>query len=111
MNNAKKFIGQTLTVEMDRPLGTRYLKHQFMYCVNYGFIPDIVSGDVEELDAYLLGIFEPVQNYIGKCIPVIHRINDDDKLVVVPEGKEYTDHQIRAFTKFQERYFGSEIIR
>lgn len=112
MNNAKEFIGQTVTVEMDRPLGTRHPKHGFMYCVNYGFIPNTVSGDGEELDAYLLGVFEPVQNYIGKCIAVIHRTNDDDdKLVVVPEGKEYTDEQIRALTEFQERYFESEIIR
>ena len=112
MNNAKDFIGQTVTIEMDRPLGTRHPKHGFMYCVNYGFIPGTVSGDNEELDAYLLGVFEPVQNYIGKCIAVIHRTNDDDdKLVVVPEGKEYTNEQIRALTEFQERYFESEIIR
>ena len=112
MNNAKDFIGQTVTVEMDRPLGTRHPKHGFMYCVNYGFIPGTVSGDGEELDAYLLGVFEPLQNYIGKCIAVIHRTNDDDdKLVVVPEGKNYTDEQIRALTEFQERYFESEIIR
>ena len=112
MNNAKDFMGQTVTVEMDRPLGTRHPKHGFMYCVNYGFIPGTVSGDGEELDAYLLGVFEPVQSYIGKCIAVIHRTNDDDdKLVVVPEGKDYTDEQIRALTEFQERYFESEIIR
>lgn len=112
MNNAREFIGQTVTVEMDRPLGTRHPKHGFMYCVNYGYIPETVSGDGEELDAYLLGVFEPVQNYIGKCIAVIHRINDDDdKLVVVPEGKNYNDEQIRALTEFQERYFESQIIR
>lgn len=112
MNNAKEFIGKIVEIEMDRPLGTRHPKHGFMYCVNYGFIPGTVSGDKEELDAYLLGVFEPVQNYIGKCIAVIHRINDDDdKLVVVPEGKNYTDEEIRVLTEFQERYFESEIIR
>ena len=112
MNNAKDFIGKTVEVEMDRPLGTRHPKHGFMYCVNYGFIPGTVSGDGEELDAYLLGVFEPLQSYIGKCIAVIHRTNDDDdKLVVVPEGKNYTDEEIRVLTEFQERYFESEIIR
>ena len=112
MNNAKDFIGKTVEVEMDRPLGTRHPKHGFMYCVNYGFIPGTVSGDGEELDAYLLGVFEPLQSYIGKCIAVIHRTNDDDdKLVVVPEGKYYTDEEIRVLTEFQERYFESEIIR
>lgn len=112
MNNAKDFIGKTVEVEMDRPLGTRHPKHGFMYCVNYGYVPGTVSGDGEELDAYLLGVFEPLQSYIGKCIAVIHRTNDDDdKLVVVPEGKNYTDEEIRVLTEFQERYFESEIIR
>ena len=112
MHSVTDFIGKIVTVEMDRPLGTRHPKHNFMYPVNYGYIPGTISGDGEELDAYLLGVFEPVENYIGKCIAVIHRINDDDdKLVVVPDGKNYTDEQIRALTEFQERYFESEIIR
>ena len=44
------------------------------------------------MSKYLLGVFEPVETYIGKCIAVIHRTNDDDdKLIVVPKGKYYTD--------------------
>ena len=112
MEKASNFIGQIIEVEMDRPLGTRHPKHNFMYPVNYGYVPGTVSGDGEELDAYVLGVFEPLNNYIGQCIAVIHRTNDDDdKLVVVPEGKNYTDEEIRVLTEFQERYFESEIIR
>jgi len=112
MEKASNFIGKVVEVEMDRPLGTRHPKHNFMYPVNYGYVPGTVSGDGEELDAYVLGVFEPLNNYIGKCIAVIHRINDDDdKLVVVPEGKNYTDEEIRVLTEFQERFFESEIIR
>ena len=112
MEKASNFIGQVVEVEMDRPLGTRHPKHNFMDSVNYGYVPGTVSGDGEELDAYVLGVFEPLNNYIGKCIAVIHRINDDDdKLVVVPEGKNYTDEEIRVLTEFQERFFESVIIR
>lgn len=112
MEKANSFIGKVVEVEMDRPLGTRHPKHNFMYPVNYGYVPGTVSGDGEELDAYVLGVFEPLNNYIGKCIAVIHRTNDDDdKLVVVPEGKNYTDEEIRVLTEFQERFFESEIIR
>lgn len=112
MEKASNFIGKVVEVEMDRPLGTRHPKHNFMYTVNYGYVPGTVSGDGEELDAYVLGVFEPLNNYIGKCIAVIHRTNDDDdKLVVVPEGKNYTDEEIRVLTEFQERFFESEIIR
>jgi inorganic pyrophosphatase len=39
----------------------------------------------EELDAYILGVFEPLEVFRGKCIAVINRLNDnDDKLIVVP---------------------------
>lgn len=42
----------------------------------------------------------------------IHRTNDnDDKLIVVPNEKDYTDEEIRNLTSFQEQYFKSEIIR
>lgn len=112
MNKPIDFIGKIVNIKIDRPLGTRHPKHNFMYPVNYGYVPDTISGDGEELDVYLLGVFEPATTYIGKCIAVIHRTNDDDdKLVVVPESKEYTDEQIKALTEFQERYFESKIIR
>ncbi len=110
--DAKDYLGKIVDVEIDRMLGTCHPKHEFMYMLNYGFIPNTISGDNEELDAYLLGVFEPVKKYTGKVIAIIHRTNDDDdKLVVVPEGKAYTDDQIRALTEFQEQYFESIIIR
>ncbi len=107
----KEYIGKTLKVEIDRPFGSKHPKHGFIYPVNYGFIPNTVSGDGEELDAYLLGVFEPVEEFEGKCIAIVHRTNDDDKLVVVPKGVNYSDDQIDALTEFQERYFEHIIIR
>jgi inorganic pyrophosphatase len=83
-----------------------------IYPVNYGFIPGTISGDGEELDAYVLGVFKPIESFEGVVIAIIHRTNDDDdKLVVVPDGKLYTDDQIRALTEFQEQYFESVILR
>ena len=110
--NIKEYIGKKVLIEIDRPLGSRHPKHNFMYMVNYGFVPNTVSGDGEELDAYVLGVFEPIQKFEGEVIAIIHRINDnDDKLIVVPEGKKYTDEEIKALTEFQERFFESIIIR
>ncbi len=110
--NAKDFLGKEVSVEIDRPLGTRHPKHEFMYMLNYGFIPNTISGDGEELDAYLVGEFEPVGKSGGKVIAIIHRTNDDDdKLIVSKDGNEYSDDAIRALTEFQEKYFESVIIR
>lgn len=107
-----KYIGNIVQVKIDRPLNSNHPKHGFAYPVNYGFVPNTISGDGEELDCYVLGIDKPIDNFEGKCIAVIHRTNDnDDKLIVVPEGEDYTDEEIRKLTRFQEQYFESEIIR
>ena len=110
--NAKDYLGKEVSREIDRPMGTRHPKHGFMYMINYGFISNTISGDGEELDAYLVGEFEPVEKSSGKVIAIIHRTNDDDdKLIVSKDNKEYSDDAIRALTEFQERYFESIIIR
>ncbi len=110
--NAKDYLGKEVDIKIDRPLGTRHPKHGFMYMINYGYIPNTISGDGEELDCYLLGEFEPVDKSNGKVIAIIHRTNDnDDKLVASATGKNYSDDAIRALTEFQEQYFESIIIR
>lgn len=108
----KEYIGKIINIKIDRQFGSKHPKHGFIYPVNYGYVPNTISGDNEELDAYLLGVFEPVEEYTGTCIAIIHRTNDnDDKLVVVPNDKNYSDDQIDALTEFQEQYFEHIIIR
>ena len=110
--NSKEYVGKIIDVKIDRPMGSKHPKHGFIYPVNYGYVPNTISGDGEELDCYVLGVFETLETFTGKCIAIIHRTNDnDDKLIIVPEGKEYTDDAIKALTEFQERFFESEIIR
>lgn len=108
----EEYIGKKVKVVMDRPLGTTHPKHGFIYEVNYGYIPNTVSGDGEELDAYVLGEHKPLNEFEGVVVAIIHRKNDnDDKLVVMAEGRNYTDEQIRALTEFQEQWFESVILR
>ena len=112
MVNTKSYIGKLVEVKIDRLMGSKHPKHGFIYPVNYGYIPNTVSGDGEEIDCYVLGIFEPIDEFEGKCIAVIHRTNDnDDKLIIVPKEKDYSDDAIRALTEFQERFFESIVIR
>ena len=109
---SREYLNTIVTVKMDGPLGCKHPNHGFIYPVNYGFIPNTVSGDGEELDAYVLGEHKPLDEFEGRVIAIIHRVNDnDDKLVVMKDGRNYTDEQIRALTEFQEQYFESEIIR
>lgn len=110
--NTKDYLGKNVNVLIDRKLGTKHPKHNIYYSVNYGYVPNTVSGDGEELDVYLLGVFEPVDEYNGKCIAIIHRTDDnDDKLIVVPNDKDFTNDQIEVLVEFQERFFKHEIWR
>lgn len=108
----KEFLDKIVTVKMDRPLGSAHPKCGFVYQVNYGYIPNTISGDGEEIDAYVLGEHEPLETFTGRVIAVIHRTNDDDdKLVVMEDGRNYSDDQIEALVEFQERFFKHIILR
>lgn len=111
MNNID-YLDKTLEIKIDRPLGSKHPKHGFIYPINYGYVPNTISGDGEELDCYVLGIHAPLETFKGKCIAIIQRLNDnDDKLIIVPENKSFSNNEIRVLTEFQEQYFKSEIIR
>ncbi len=101
-----------MTLKIDRPAGSKHPRRGFLYPINYGFVPHTLSPDGAELDAYVLGVAEPLAVFTGMCIAVIHRTNDnDDKLIVCTTGQSYTDEQIRAATDFQEQFFEAMILR
>ena len=71
----------------------------------------IVSGGGEEVDAYVIGVDEVVKEFEGRCVAIIHRLDDDDdKLVLMSEEKEaISNEEIIKATHFQERAFEIEI--
>ena len=112
MLEAEKYLGKIVKISIDRPLGSKHPKHDIIYNVNYGFVPNTISGDGEELDAYILGINTPLEEFEGRCIAIIHRTNDnDDKLIVVPDGETFSNNEINKQTSFQEKWFQHTIIR
>lgn len=104
-------IGKIVKVVVDRPLGTYHPKHKdIYYTVNYGYIPNVMAPDGEEQDAYILGVDEPVSEFMGKVIAIIHRVDDvEDKWVVAPENVTFTADEIMQKVAFQEQYFKTEI--
>lgn len=104
-------IGQTVTVTVDRPMGSFHPEYKDMYYpINYGYIKGMIAPDGEEQDAYILGVNEPVDEFTGKIIAVIHRSDDvEEKWVTVPEGMSFTKEEIWEQVCFQEKYYKSEI--
>ena len=104
-------LGSIVKVTVDRPLGSYHPEHKDLYYpINYGYIEGIIAADGEEQDAYILGVNEPVCEFIGRVIAIIERKDDvEDKWVVAPDGISFTENEIRQATHFQEQYFTSKI--
>ncbi len=107
-----QIIGKTVTVTVDRPIGSRHPNYpDIIYPINYGYITVITAGDGEEQDAYILGVNKPLKNFTGLIAAVIHRKNDiENKWIVVPEGFFPSKTDIISLTAFQEQFFDIEII-
>lgn len=103
------FLGKRVHVVVDRPIGYRH--GDILYPVNYGYIPGLLAGDGQEQDAYILGVEEPLSEFDGQVIAVIHRRDDvEDKFVVAPQGQRFHQGQIAQAVAFQERFFDTCIV-
>jgi len=105
------FLGKIITVTIDRPIGCVHPNHEdIIYPINYGYIEGVIAPDGEELDVYIHGVNEPVKEFTGKVIAIIHRNNDvEDKLVAVPKGFTASKEEIRRTVLFQKQFYDSEI--
>jgi len=110
-NSPISYLGKPVIVCIDRALGSLHPDHGFVYEVNYGFVPGTLAPDGEPLDAYVLGVDEPLQEFTGICIAVIERKDDvESKLVVTSKGKSFSQSEIISLTSFQERYFKIKVV-
>ncbi|MBR6221562.1 MAG: RluA family pseudouridine synthase [Clostridia bacterium] len=105
-------LGATVTVTMDRPLGSRHPSHPDMiYPVNYGFIRGLPAADGEDQDAYVLGPEAPLEALTGRVAAIVRRRDDaEDKWVVCPAGCSPDAASIMEQIRFQEQYFDSTVV-
>lgn len=100
---------EQVQVVIDRPIG---YQDSFgnVYPINYGYIEGILGGDGEEQDVYILGVAEPLKQFEGEKIAVIHREDDvEEKWVAVPKGVRLSVEQIEEAVYFIEQYFDSSV--
>ena len=106
------YLGKIVSIEIDRPIG--YVHHKgektLVYPINYGYIPNVLGGDGEELDVFLIGVSEPVSTYTGRIFGIAYRADDvEDKLIMAPDGKMFTAEEIARTIHFQEKYYQTSI--
>lgn len=106
-------MGTKQKIIIDRPVG--YVHHTkgitLHYPINYGYIPGRMGGDGEEQDVYILGVSEPIQEFEGRIIAAIRRLDDnEDKLVAAPDGMYFSRKEIEEAVYFTEQYFDSDVV-
>ncbi|MBF6206658.1 MULTISPECIES: inorganic diphosphatase [Nocardia] len=113
LRSARRFLGRTVDLVFDRPYGSHHPTCGFRYLANYGYVPGTLAPDGAELDAYYLGPAEPMVRARGLCVGIIHRLyDDDDKLIVVPDGSPVLDDAaIASAVEFQETAGHYVIVR
>ena len=89
MDYSNKYLGQEVTVKMDRPMGSKHPKHGFIYPVNYGFIPNTLAEDGAPLDAMVIMEEPTFAGCLIKARPIgVLDMHDsgayDGKLLCVP---------------------------
>ena len=112
LENLHQLLNTEVKVFIDRKINSKHLDFpDIIYKVNYGHIENMLAPDFEFQDAYVLGIDEPIDFFIGKVIAIIHRKNDiEDKIIVANEKSIYSKEEIYEHIQFQEKYFDIEII-
>ncbi len=74
----KSYLGKNIDVIIDRPLGSKHSKWNIYYILNYGYRPNTISGDGEEIDVYVIGEFELIQTYNGTVVDIVYRKDDNE---------------------------------
>lgn len=106
------FMRKQVKIRIDRPIGYVHQKENYnlTYPVNYGYIPGVIGGDGEELDVYLLGVDEPLEEAEVTVIGIVHRKNDvEDKLIAAPHGVFFSRAAAEKAVHFQEQYYDSVV--
>lgn len=107
----EEYLGKKVDCIIDRPLGSKHPKFNHYYPINYGYIPNTVSGDGMEIDVYIIGEEEKLDVFTGYVVAYVKRYDDvEDKLVVCKDKSKYSKEDIEKFVNFQEQYFISEVI-
>ena len=111
-DQVESYLGKTVSIEIDRPMGYVHRKGEktLTYPINYGYIPNVLGGDGEELDVFLFGVAQPVSSYTGRIVGIVYRADDvEDKLIMAPVGQSPTAEEMARAVYFQEKYYDTTI--
>lgn len=111
MKNLDHYLDTAVEIKIDRPYNSVHPKHEDMiYPVNYGYIEGTVSGDGDEIDAYIIGVHEPLETFKGVVIGIVKRADDNEEKLVVAGRYCFTKEEVLSSIDFTEKYFESTLV-
>lgn len=108
----ESYLGKIVTIDIDRPVGYVHRKGEktLTYPINYGYIPNVLGGDGEELDVFLYGVQQAVSGYTGRVVGIVYRADDvEDKLIMAPDGQYPSAAEMARAVYFQEKYYKTTV--
>ena len=104
-------LGRTVTVTVDRPYGSLHPHYpDTEYPCNYGYVEDVLAADGEFQDAYIIGVYEPVDSFTGVVTAIIYRRNDSESKWVVTKTADCDRREVIDTVGEVEQYFDTRIL-
>ncbi|MGY3703392.1 inorganic pyrophosphatase [Vagococcus martis] len=104
-------MSRLINVTIDRPIGYKNEKGT-VYPINYGYVKNIIAGDGEEQDAYVISntVNGPIESFEGVLIAIVKRHDDNEtKWIISAPGETYTTEELSDKVHFIEQYFDTSI--
>lgn len=105
-------IGKTVTVVIDHPYGSFHPhRSDVQFALNYGYVLDGISGDGDIQNAYVYGIYEPLEEFTGVVVGIIYHKDDYQSRWVVASPLEKVEKEdIIQSVGFEEQYYDTMIV-
>ena len=104
-------LGRSVTVTVDRPYGSLHPHYpDTEYPCNYGYVEEVLAADGEYQDAYIIGVYEPVDTFSGTVAAIVYRRNDCESKWVVTKDGTCDRQEVIDTIGVIEQYFDTRII-
>lgn len=108
----RSYLGKNVTVIVDRPYGSLDLRSDGEMTCNCGYVQQPVTmEDNDDIEARIVGIYEPRESFTGTVIGIIYHKEDSHMhLIVAPPAWTINRNEIITQIGMVEQYYHTRMI-
>lgn len=108
----RSYLGKSVTVIVDRPYGSLDLRSDGEMTCNCGYVQQqITMEDCDDIEARIVGIYEPCETFTGTVIGIIYHKEDSHlHLIVAPPAWTINKEEIITQVGMVEQYYHTRMI-